>query len=109
MSRRLAHDFSHVRIHRDETAARAARAVHAQAFAVGSHLLGVKGRMSIPEQWDLNDFGPLAFQVGNTEELVHTEPKGEARGALTGPSHGCIDILPADRDDMMKMATCSAA
>ena len=34
----FAHDFSHVRIHTDAAAARAAEALHAHAFALGSHI-----------------------------------------------------------------------
>jgi len=62
---------------------------------------GLTGHFVIPEQWNLNDFGPLAFQVGDTDEFIHTQPRAEAGGALAGPSHGCIHIVPADRDDMV--------
>jgi Domain of unknown function (DUF4157) len=39
MERRLGHDFSHVRVHADSAAADSARAVDAQAYTVGNHIV----------------------------------------------------------------------
>lgn len=39
MEQRFAHDFSHVRIHRDEPAAQSAHDVGARAYTVGSHVV----------------------------------------------------------------------
>ncbi|MGH4024806.1 MAG: eCIS core domain-containing protein [Pseudonocardiaceae bacterium] len=39
MERRLGHDFGHVRIHADNTAAESARAVHARAYTVSDHVV----------------------------------------------------------------------
>lgn len=46
MELRLGHDFSHVRIHADSSAACSARAVDAQAYTVGRHVFFGQGRYS---------------------------------------------------------------
>jgi hypothetical protein len=46
MESRFGYDFSHVRVHTDESAARSARAVAAQAYTVGSHIAFSSGRYS---------------------------------------------------------------
>lgn len=56
---------------------------------------------AVPRTWDLNDFGPLALQIEATAEFIHTTPDTESGNPLAGPSHGCIHILPADRDAMI--------
>lgn len=46
MEPRFGHDFSHVRVHADSNAAESARAVNAQAYAVGHHVAFGTGRYS---------------------------------------------------------------
>jgi Domain of unknown function (DUF4157) len=46
MNRLLAHDFSHVRIHTDAAAARAAQALGVRAFAIGTHLYFAQGQFA---------------------------------------------------------------
>jgi len=46
MEPRFGHDFSHVRVHTDELAAASARAVGAQAYTVGNHLVFGAGQFS---------------------------------------------------------------
>ncbi len=67
MESRFGHDFSQVRIHTDERAAKSARAVNASAYTVGNHLVFAAG----------------TFQPGTTSgqrllahELVHTIQQG---------------------------------
>jgi len=44
MEQRFGHDFSRVRVHADDRAADSARAVHAQAYSVGSQIVFAKGQ-----------------------------------------------------------------
>jgi hypothetical protein len=46
MGQRFAHDFSHVRVHDDAVAAASSRAVDAEAFTVGHHVVFAHGRYS---------------------------------------------------------------
>lgn len=46
MERRFGYDFSEVRVHRDEGAARVAQAMDARAFTVGSHVVFNRGAFS---------------------------------------------------------------
>ena len=73
MESRLGGDFSAVRIHTDEVAARSAAGVHARAYTVGDAIV----------------FGAGAYQPGISDgrrtlahELVHVQQ--QARGAVTG-------------------------
>jgi hypothetical protein len=57
-------------------------------------------------QWTLNDFGPLGWNLVGTADYVHTTPDSEAAAAAGRPvvlpaSHGCIHVIPGERDDMM--------
>lgn len=47
MGERFHHDFSHVRIHADSAAARAAREVSAAAFTAGQHIVFGAGRLAV--------------------------------------------------------------
>lgn len=76
MEQAFGHDFEHVRIHTDSQAVRAAEALNARAFALGSHLF----------------FGPGAWAPGTPEgdrvlahELTHVEQHDD--GALSD-QHG---------------------
>jgi len=64
------------------------------------------GKTAIPNQWNLNDFGKIAFQISGTKSLIHTTPQNEEErlAGLTEKlefSHGCIHIKPSDRDIMV--------
>jgi outer membrane protein OmpA-like peptidoglycan-associated protein len=48
MEPRFGHDFSHVRVHIDEQAAKSAQNIHARAYTVGQHIVFDKGNY-IPE------------------------------------------------------------
>jgi hypothetical protein len=63
-------------------------------------------RPTIPEKWNLNDFGKLAFLLKGTSAFIHTTPETEAMQSNKLPelltmSHGCIHIKPSDRDVMV--------
>ncbi len=77
MSSRFGHDFSHVRVHSDATAAKSAQAVHALAYTVGSHVV----------------FGPDQYSPGTTRgqhllahELTHVLQQKSAAGAAHAAS-----------------------
>lgn len=62
---------------------------------------------SIPSQWDLNDFGAIAFHVVGTQTFIHTTSVNEAEYHAGLPekldfSHGCIHIKPSDRNQMIE-------
>jgi hypothetical protein len=72
MESRFDHDFSHVRVHADAAAAESARAVHAQAYASGNHVV----------------FGPGQFRPSTpagrrllAHELAHTIQQQSGIGA----------------------------
>ena len=46
MEPRFGHDFSKVRVHTDDTAAEAARTLHANAFTAGSHVVFSEGQFA---------------------------------------------------------------
>lgn len=57
-------------------------------------------------RWNKNDFGPMGWNLLGTAFFVHTTPDTEAaaqRGqpVLLPPSHGCIHVIPAERDEMV--------
>jgi hypothetical protein len=61
---------------------------------------------AVPSQWNLNDFGKLAYHVRGTKSYVHTTPETEEQYRRGRPekltfSHGCIHIKPSDRDIMI--------
>lgn len=74
MESRLGHDFGHVRIHRDATAAAGARALGAHAFTVGQDVAFAAGR------YDPASPGGRRLLA---HELVHTLQQGNAPG-VTG-------------------------
>ena len=81
MGQRLGHDFSHVRVHDDETAATSARAVDAEAFTVGHHLVFGRSRYAP---------GTAAGDRLITHELIHVvQQAGDPAGS--GP-----DVVPHD-------------
>ncbi len=80
------------------------------------------GVSTIPKKWVFNDFGPIVIRWfkdinGNKKldknerlsgQMFHTTPDNEAqhkRGKTVNllPSHGCIHIKPADRDNLISM------
>lgn len=71
---RFAHDFSRVRVHKDAAAARSARAVHAQAYTVGTHIV-----------FDVGQYAPSS-SVGRhllAHELAHVvQQSGMPAGTL---------------------------
>ena len=61
---------------------------------------------ALPKEWDLNDFGPTALQVGDSSIYLHTTALAEVQAEQGKPqmlsfSHGCIHIRPEDRYIMM--------
>jgi hypothetical protein len=72
---RLGFDFSHVRVHDDETAAHSADAVHARAYTVGSHIAFGRGEYQPRTQKGSH----LVFH-----ELVHVAQRGP--GVTTSPA-----------------------
>jgi hypothetical protein len=82
MEPRFGHDFSRVRIHADAMAGESARAVHALAFTVGSHVVvapGARGRGSDPSRW------LLAHELAH---VVQQDLAGQARlQRYEGPEH----------------------
>ena len=75
MESRFGQDFSHVRVHHDAAAAHSARAVDAQAFTVGNHLVFDAGRY---------DPSTLSGKRLLAHELAHTVQ--QQRGAV-GSEH----------------------
>jgi hypothetical protein len=69
MEPRFGHDFSRVRVHRDEVARRSAEAVHARAYTVGSHI--VLGE-SPSRQLLAHELAHTIQQ--STEPVVHRQP-----------------------------------
>jgi outer membrane protein OmpA-like peptidoglycan-associated protein len=78
LGRRFGHDFSNVRVHSDEAAARSARALHARAYTVGQHIVFSDG-----------EFAPRT-QSGSkllVHEAVHTiQQRGTTAGDLQSMS-----------------------
>jgi hypothetical protein len=72
MEARFGRDFAHVRVHTGETAARSARAVAADAYTVGSHVVFAAGRYA---PWSSAGRRLLAH------ELAHVMQQGPAKTA----------------------------
>jgi hypothetical protein len=56
--------------------------------------------------WNKNDFGRLGWRLQGTADFIHTTPATETattqqRRVELAPSHGCIHVVPAERDQMM--------
>lgn len=85
------------------------------------------GTLKIPATWIFNDFGPLAIRWfrdlnGNRQldrheslsgQMFHTTPDNEAEHQRRHPvrllpSHGCIHLKPADRDELIAMGAFAA-
>ena len=75
MSARLGHDFSTVRVHADEAAARAARRVDAAAFTVAEHVVFDAGRF---------DPGSRAGRRLLAHELAHVAQQRHASAVVAG-------------------------
>lgn len=81
MESRFGHDFGHVRIHDDGTAAASAAAVDADAYAVGSHVVFGAGRYAP---------GSTAGRYLLAHELAHVVQQQDVS------SNGPIEIVPRD-------------
>ena len=62
-------------------------------------------RELVPPSWDLNDFGPRGYQVGDTDIFVHTtQPTEDQYNQKLQEqlefSHGCIHVKPSERDKL---------
>jgi Domain of unknown function (DUF4157) len=75
MEARFGHDFSHVRLHTDATAARSARAVNALAYTVGRHVAFATGQYA-PQ----SDPGRKLL----AHELAHVAQQGTAPASPAG-------------------------
>lgn len=88
-------------------------------IAQNEYLYGKNVFPKVPKTWIFNDFGPIAIRYfkdlnnnGKLDgretlsgEMFHTTPDNEAEHALKKPvrlypSHGCIHLKPADRDQL---------
>jgi hypothetical protein len=85
---RFNHDFSHVRVHRDETAARSAAAIGAKAYTVGPHVVFGHG------QYDPSGMRGRRLLA---HELTHVLQQGGANsvGAVV---QGALDDAVADEE-----------
>lgn len=97
-ARRLAFDFSSVRVHTDSVAANSAEKIHAEAYSVGNHIVFNRGRFA-PNT-------PAGMQLLN-HELVHvaqqraTQPTGQlVLGAQHDPAE--LEAEQFARDDSMR-------
>lgn len=112
---RLGHDFRHVRIHADAEAARSARAIHAQAYTLGRHVVMGEGRyqphtssgmqLLIHELTHVVQQGNPAADTGPARAISehHDSPEREAvqvARTLTGaPGAGASPGLLQRQDD----------
>jgi len=67
---RFGHDFSHVRVHADTTAAETAKAINARAFTLGNHVVMGSGEYQPTSQFGQRILG---------HELTHVIQQGEGR------------------------------
>jgi hypothetical protein len=81
MSERFGHDFSRVRVHSDDQAARSARSVSAQAYTVGQQVVFGAGRYAP---------GTSAGRSLLAHELAHVVQQSESIGAMTGAGRSTI-------------------
>lgn len=79
MESRFGHDFSQVRVHTDTRAAESARAMHARAYTVGSHIA-----------FDANEFVPTTYRGREllAHELAHTIQQRNASDATPSSDPG---------------------
>ncbi len=94
MEAAFGHDFSHVRIHTDAAAARAAQDIQARAFAVGSQVYFGAGQFS-PDT-------PQG-QAVLAHELAHVEQADQGRLPVA-PSEGLSISTPADKAEVEAVA-----
>jgi Domain of unknown function (DUF4157) len=89
---RFGHDFSHVRVHRDASAAQSARAIHALAYAAGPHIV-------------LRDGAPSPRSIPGRELLAHelAHVVQQSSGLLDVP-HGTQMTLRPVRDPFEEQA-----
>ena len=93
---RLGHDFSQVRVHTDGQAAEAARAVHAEAFTLGHHIVFGTGRFANDTRQGLRLLA---------HELAHTAQPGSerrlARQPVTGYETAPVQVERADIEKLV--------
>ena len=89
MERRFGHDFSRVRVHTDARAAESARAVTANAYAVGDHVAFADGRYAPETPAGARLLGhELAHVVQQRGAPVPAAPRlGPTRGPLEAEAH----------------------
>lgn len=99
MLNRLGHHFGHVRIHVDARAAESARAVHAHAYTVGSHIAFANGRYAP---------STVAGQKLIAHELTHVIQQSAGASSLLQrddkPPTDRIDVSIVFSDDDTSMA-----
>ena len=78
MGSRLGHDFARVRVHRDDAAAESARALGADAYTIGSHVVFGAGRYA-PETADGTRL--LAHELAHTIQQGESTPEPHALAA----------------------------
>jgi GH24 family phage-related lysozyme (muramidase) len=101
MEQYFGHDFSKVRIHTDEPASRAARAIDARAFAVGNHIAFGRGEFT-PD----SDSGRFLL----AHELTHVTQQGSENVVRRQPaaSSGATDAAAAATDTATPKETAAA-
>ncbi len=87
------HDFSKVRIHADEPAARAAAALNARAFTVGSHVVFGRGEYA-PETPPGQQL--LAHELTHVAQQAAGAASGVQRRLVVNPAEGRVYSDPAD-------------
>lgn len=87
MQPRFGREFGDVRVHTDETAARSAAAIRAQAYTVGRDIVFAAGQ-----------FAPQtpAGRLLLAHELTHVVQQDGGRGAVVQRAYTCGDLLPRD-------------
>src|SRR5581483_1370079 len=90
MEPRFGQDFSHVRIHADETGAESAQALGANAYTVHNHIAFAPGR-----------FSPGTERGSRllAHELTHVVQQGSSPSGNTEPANGFEIVSPGDRSE----------
>jgi hypothetical protein len=102
METRFSHDFTRVRVHTDESSADAARAVNAQAFTMGQHVVFASGRYA---PHTTGGTRLLAHELTHTLQQRSVPPIGSAPLRVTAPD----DSHEIEADHVASLVTTSSA